>query len=139
MFDFDRYFLKECQIYLSHVEYNFLSQPKQGENKLTIRDAMSSYDLAEDKVKIEISRALDFGMGGVFDLRVVFGITLTKNPFSINEVNWSSVNVVEEFKRSKIHLINNIISRISMLIAEITSVSGQVPIVTPPQLIKAPQ
>lgn len=137
MFDFDRYFLKECQIFLSHLEYDFLSQPKQGENKLTIRDSVSAYDMAEDKVKIEISRSLDFGMGGVFDLRVVFGITLTKNPFSVNEIDWSQVNVAEEFKRSKAPLVGNIVSRMSMLIAQITSVAGQVPIVTPPQLIKA--
>lgn len=136
MFDFDRYFLKECQIFLYHIDYDFLTQPKQGENKLTIRDSVASYNMAEDKVKIELSRSLDFGTGNIFSLKVVFGVMLTKNPFSMNEIDWSNVNVAEEFKRTKAPLIGNIMSRISVLIAQITSASGQVPIVTPPQLIK---
>ncbi len=136
MFDFDRYFLKECQIYLSHVDYDFLSQPNIGENKLTIRDSVASYNVSDEKVKIEFSRSLDFGTAKVFNLRVVYAVILTKNPFSIQEVDWSTINVAEEFKRAKAPLAGNIMSRVSMLIAQITSVSGQVPIVTPPQLIK---
>lgn len=136
MIDFDRYFLKDCQIFLSHVDYDFLSPPVQGENKLLIKDSVSSYDLDDDKVKIEIARSLDFGTGKLFSLTVVFGVMLTKNPFSKNEINWSTINVADEFKHSKIPLLGNITSRISLLIAEITSSYGQVPIVTPPQLIK---
>lgn len=136
MIDFDRYFLKDCQIFLSHVDYDFLSPPVQGENKLLIKDSVNSYDLDDDKVKIEIARSLDFGTGKLFSLTVVFGVMLTKNPFSKNEINWSTINVADEFKHSKIPLLGNITSRISLLIAEITSSYGQVPIVTPPQLIK---
>lgn len=136
MIDFDRYFLKDCQIFLSHVDYDFLSPPVQSENKLLIKDSVNSYDLDDDKVKIEIARSLDFGTGKLFSLTVVFGVMLTKNPFSKNEINWSTINVADEFKHSKIPLLGNITSRISLLIAEITSSYGQVPIVTPPQLIK---
>lgn len=136
MIDFDRYFLKDCQIFLSHVDYDFLSPPVQGENKLLIKDSVNSYNLDDDKVKIEIARSLDFGTGKLFSLTVVFGVMLTKNPFSKNEIDWSTINVADEFKHSKIPLLGNITSRISLLIAEITSSYGQVPIVTPPQLIK---
>lgn len=136
MLDFDRYFLKDCQIFLAHVDYDFLSLPIQGENKLLVKDSVTSYNLDDDKVKIEIARSLDFGTGKLFSLNVVFGVMLTKNPFSKNEIDWNTVNVADEFKHSKVPLLGNITSRISLLIAEITSSYGQVPIVTPPQLIK---
>lgn len=136
MIDFDRYFLKECQIFLAHVDYDFLTLPTPGENKLTVKDRVSAYNMDDDKVKIEVARSLDFGAGKLFSLTVVFGVMLTKNPFSKKEIDWTKVNIAEEFKNSRIPLLGNITSRISLLIAEITSSFGQVPVVTPPQLIK---
>lgn len=136
MFDFDRYFLKECQLFLAHIDYDFLSLPTQSENKLTVKDSVSAYNLADDKVRLEISRSLDFGAGKLFSLNVVFGVILTKNPFSKDEINWSGVNLAEEFKHSNGPLLNNLTCRMSTLIAQITSSFGQIPIVTPPKLIK---
>lgn len=136
MLDFDRYFLKECQIFLSNVDYDFLSFPAPGETKLTIKDSVASYNMADEKVKIEITRSLDFGIGKVFSLSVTFGVLLTKNPFSQSELNWDNVNIADEFKNSRVPLLGNVMSRMSMLIASITSSFGQVPVVTPPQLIK---
>ena len=78
MIEFDKYFLTECNIFLHHVDYDHLSMG--GEPKLTITDQIGAYDVAEDKVRIEISRSVNAAPGQLFSLRVVFGVLLTKNP-----------------------------------------------------------
>lgn len=133
MIEFDKYFLTECNIFLHHVDYDHLSMG--GEPKLTITDQIGAYDVAEDKVRIEISRSVNAAPGQLFSLRVVFGVLLTKNPLVMGELDWSQVNVAEEFKKAKKPLINNVVSRISLLISSLTSSSGVVPVITPPQLI----
>ncbi len=136
MLDFDRYFLKESQVFLSHIDYDFLSFPQQVDNKLSIKDTIGVYNLEDGKVKIEITRSLDFGAGKLFSLTVVFGILLRKNPFSENEIDWANINLAEEIKNANLPLIKNVMSKMCVLIAEITSSYGQVPVITPPQLIK---
>lgn len=136
MLDFDRYFLKESQVFLSHIDYDFLSFPQQVDNKLSIKDTIGVYNLEDGKVKIEITRSLDFGAGKLFSLTVVFGILLRKNPFSENEIDWANINLAEEIKNANLPLVKNVMSKMCVLIAEITSSYGQVPVITPPQLIK---
>lgn len=134
MFDFDRYFLKECQVFLSHIEYDVLTLGN-GNNKINVTDNIQAYPKDDSHVKIEISRSLSFPDGGLFSLQVIYGILLTKNPLSKDEIDWSEVDVGAEFKRAKAPLINGIASRISMLIGQITSSYGQNPIITPPQMM----
>ena len=136
MLDFDRYFLKESQVFLSHIDYDFLSFPQQVDNKLSIKDTIGVYNLEDGKVKIEITRSLDFGAGKLFSLTVVFGILLRKNPFSENEIDWANINLAEEIKNANLPLVKNVMSKMGVLIAEVTSSYGQVPVITPPQLIK---
>ena len=136
MLDFDRYFLKESQVFLSHIDYDFLSFPQQVDNKLSIKDTIGVYNLEDGKVKIEITRSLDLGAGKLFSLTVVFGILLRKNPFSENEIDWANINLAEEIKNANLPLVKNVMSKMCVLIAEITSSYGQVPVITPPQLIK---
>ncbi len=134
MFDFDRYFLKECQIFLSHIDYDVLALGS-GNGKINVTDNIQAYPKDDSHVKIELSRSLSFPEGGLFSVSVIYGVMLTKNPLSKDEIDWSTIDVCEEFKRAKVPLINGIASRISMLIAQITSSYGQNPIVTPPQMM----
>lgn len=134
MFDFDRYFLKECQIFLSHIDYDVLTLGNGG-GKINVTDNIQAYPKDDSHVKIEISRSLSFPNNELFAVTVIFGVLLTKNPLSKDEVDWSTIDVCEEFKRSKVPLINGIASRISMLLAQITSSFGQNPVVTPPQMM----
>ena len=131
--EFDRYFLTECNIYLHHLEYDMLSFG--GEPKFTVTDGIAAYDLDEEKVRIEISRSVSAANNKLFYVKAVFGVVLRKNPLVIGEIDWSKVNVAEEFKKSKRPLMNNIGSRLSMLIANVTSSSGVIPVITPPQII----
>ena len=107
----------------------------EGEPKLTITDSVTAYDLDEEKVRIEISRSVSAANSKLFTLRAVFGVLLRKNPLVMDELDWSTVNVAEEFKKSKKPLLNNIASRLSTVIANVTSSSGVVPVITPPQII----
>ena len=131
--EFDKYFLTECNVYLHHLEYDMLTLG--GEPKLMVTDSVASYDLDEEKVRIEIARSVSAANNKLFYIKAVYGIILTKNPLVINEMDWSSVNVADEFKKSKKNLMNNIASRLSMLIANVTSSSGVIPVITPPQII----
>ena len=131
--DFDKYFLTECNVFLHHLEYDMLSL--DGEPKLTVTDSASAYDVSDDKVRVEISRTVSAALGKLFTIRAVFGILLKKNPLVMNEIDWSTVNVAEELIKNRKPLVNNVASRLSMLIANVTSSSGVIPVITPPQLI----
>ena len=55
----------------------------------------------------------------------------------VNEYDWNEVNLAEEFRANGDFVISNLMSRITLLIAQITSSYGQQPLVLPPVISKA--
>ena len=51
-----------------------------------------------------------------------------------NEINWHEINLAEEFRANGDFVMQNLLNRISLLIAEVTASFGQSPIILPPVL-----
>ena len=60
---------------------------------------------------------------------VSYAVMLIFNPGTRDEIDWKTVDVAAQFRKHCAPICANISSRISLLIAEITSASGQPPVI----------
>ena len=129
-FDFNRYFLAERRIALENVSYE-TTKPAQSDSgyKLTGRDTVVAQILGNTGVKVTYNRTLKFEPDGPFTLSVSYAVMLIFNPGTRDEVDWKTVDVAAQFRKHCAPICANISSRISLLIAEITSASGQPPMI----------
>lgn len=72
----------------------------------------------------------------MFCLSVAFGADLKFDPQKVNDYNWHEINLAEEFRDNGKFVTDNLMSRITLLIAQITSSFGQPPIVLPSSVAK---
>lgn len=132
MLDFGRYFLHEHQIFLDNVNYEMIKLEKAASDvKLGCKDTIVAQLIDRVGIKVTFNRTLSFDPEGMFFLSVTFGVMMRFNPVYYSEIDWKSVDIAGEFKENCKGLLTNLMSRTSLLIAEITSASGQSPIVTP--------
>ena len=129
-FDFNRYFLAERRIALENISYE-TTKPAQSESgyKLTGRDTVVAQVIGNTGVKVTYNRTLKFEPDGPFTLSVSYAVMLIFNPGTRDEVDWKTVDVAKEFQKNCGALIGNMVSRASLLIAEITSAAGQPPVI----------
>ena len=131
MENFERYFLHEKKILLENISYETVKVEGRPQNvKLGVKDTIVA-QLMDVGVKINFNRALNFDPEGVFSLSVTYGMMMIFDPSTKHEVDWKSVDIAGEFKRGCPHLLSALMSRTSLMIAQITSASGQNPIITP--------
>ena len=129
--DFNRYFLPERRIFLDNVEYEMLElTTTAGEKKLDCKDTIVA-QRNDAGVKITFNRTITFQPEGVFRLSVTFGALLTFHPQKKDELDWTKIDIAGEFRKNGGPLLGMLMSRTSLLIAQITSSSGQVPLITP--------
>lgn len=129
----EKYFLPEQVFYLNSINYK-LMQITSTENILNCIDNLSVEVNDAEGVKVILTRSLEFNPEGIFELNVSFGANLKFNEETKNEINWHEINLAEEFRVSGNFVIQNLLNRISLLIAEITASFGQSPIILPPSL-----
>ena len=129
-FDFNRYFLAERRIALENISYE-TTKPAQSDSgyKLTGRDTVVAQILGNTGVKVTYNRTLKFEPDGPFTLSVSYAVMLIFNPGTRDEVDWKTVDVAAQFRKHCAPICANISSRISLLIAEITSASGNPPMI----------
>ncbi len=129
--DFGRYFLPDRRVTLENISYE-TDMPKL-ENGTQIRLGVSDTVVAQviipRGVKVTFNRALRFEPDGPFTLSVSFAVMLVFNPATAGEVDWKTVDVATEFKRGCPMLMHNMASRAALLVAQITSAAGGVPII----------
>ncbi len=129
--DFGRYFLPDRRVMLENISYE-TEQPKLANGtqiRLEGRDTVVAQVMLPRGVKVTFNRALRFEPDGPFTLSVSFAVMLIFNPATAGEVDWKTVDVATEFKRSCPELIQNMASRAALLVAEITSAAGAMPII----------
>ena len=85
----------------------------------------------EKTVKLTVKRVLQFEPEEIFELSVSYGAIL-KIKEEKKSYAWDKMNLAEEFRENGQFVLGNLMSRISLLIAEITSSFGQPPIILPP-------
>lgn len=129
----EKYFLPEHTFYLNEVNYKIIEGDISG-NELNCTDNLNVTVNENDEVRILFTRALKFNPESVFELSVSFGALLKFNDTNKHEIDWHNINLAEEFKENGMFVLQNLISRSSLLIAEITSSFGQSPIILPPMI-----
>ena len=85
--------------------------------------------------KLIILNTLNRKMDEIFNLSVSFGAHLKFNEKK-SEYEWTNINLAEEFRDNGDFVTAQLMSRISLLIGQITSSFGQYPIITPPTFAK---
>ena len=131
MQNFNRYFLPDRRIFLDNVQYETLQTAEKAEKrKLNCKDTILA-QRSDKWVKINFNRTLSFTPEGVFRLSVTFGVLLPFNPETKDEIDWKEVDLAGAFRENCKPLLAALMSRTSLLVAQITSSVGQKPLITP--------
>jgi hypothetical protein len=128
-FDFNRYFLAERRIMLENVSYETNPVPVQGQLKLGVKDTILAQIIGQAGVKVTFNRTLRFDPEGPFTLSVSFAVMLVFNPGTKNEIDWHTIDVAEEFKKNCPQLVQAMMAKAALLVAEITAANGGAPII----------
>lgn len=126
------YFDAEQEYYLDQVSYNRIRKNEETEEySLNCIDNIK-VDTYDDFIKLTVKRVLEFEPKEIFELSVSYGAILRYNKEKKEDYNWEEINFAEEFRENGQFVLDNLMSRISLLIAEITSSFGQTPLILPP-------
>ena len=129
MLDFSRYFLPGAQIFLENINYE-LQKPAGGRVKMNCKDTIIARVMDPVGIKVTFNRVLSFEPEGLFYLSVSFSSILQFRQDIKDEIDWKSIDLAGEFRENGGLWLHNLSSRAAPLIAEITSASGQTPIIT---------
>lgn len=129
MIDFARYFLPEHQVFLEYVNFE-VAATAPGTRKMNCKDTIVARLSDPVGIKVTFNRALSFEPEGIFDLSVTFSCFLRFRPETKDEIDWRSIDIAGEFRTGGGAILHALASRASLLIAEITSASGQPPVIT---------
>lgn len=131
------FFKSEQRIFLDTVSYKRIDNLDEGlgsEVALLCQDNVKTL-VNEDGVRVVITRSLVFDPEKLFNLSVSFGIDLKFNERKA-EYDWKNIDLANEFRENGDFATAQIMSRISLVIGQITSSFGQQPLVLPAVLIK---
>ncbi len=131
------YFLPEQQFYLHKIVYDRIDYISSKEEfSLNCVDNINVEVNEKKEIRVIVTRTLFFEPEEMFYLSVAFGADLQLNQQRANEYNWQEINLSEEFRDNGNFVIDNLMSRITLLIAQITSSFGQQPLILPPGVAK---
>ena len=74
----------------------------------------------------------DRGKSFEISMKIAFGANLYFKEDKIKAFDWSEINLAEEFRENGDFIINELMRRITLMIAQITASFGQEPIILPP-------
>ncbi len=127
------YFLDEYEYYLKEIVYSKIdADSEKTECNLNCIDNINVVVEEGKKVCVTVTRTLQFEPENIFYLKVSFGAILMFDPQKVGEYDWHNINMAEEFKKNGQFVLNNLMSRISLQISQITSSFGQMPLILPP-------
>lgn len=132
MLDFNKYLtLQDCS--LKHIEYQLINKNDLPEKaSLNCKDKLEILSSNDEKVNFILTRKLYFEPSYLYEINVSVVFSFAFNQNTKSEVDWEKVNLIEELKNDNNIVLGNIISRISLLISEITSFNSFIPVITPP-------
>lgn len=131
------YFLPEQEYYLNEIKYNRIETgTNQDATSAICEDGIYTELNGTNGIKIIVTRKFYFEPEQIFSLNISFGAELQLNPDKADEINWKEINLSEEFRESGEFVTSNLMSRIALLCAQITSSYGQQPLILPPGVIK---
>jgi len=125
-------FNKEYQFYLDSITFNRIDNGNSGSQlQLNCTDQLQT-NLYDRTVKIDLTRIVSFQPENLFSLSVSFGAILTIKEEKYHEYDWRSIDLSKEFRNSGNFVLDNLMSRITLLIGQITSSFGQQPLILSP-------
>lgn len=126
------YFDPRQQVYLESINYTKLDKDK-GEKELLLNCQDTIEVLVYDEiVNVKVHRDLGFEFDQLFKLSISAGVILRFIPEKKSDYYWTEIDLSKEFKENGHFALSNIMNRISLVIAQITSSFGQSPIILPP-------
>ncbi|MBR6307909.1 MAG: hypothetical protein IKR39_04820 [Lachnospiraceae bacterium] len=131
------YFRTEIGIFLDAVNYKRIEESNTDNNQqiaILCQDNVNA-SLSDEGVRILITRSVTFDPENIFTMSVSFGADLRFNDRK-SEHDWKNINLAEEFMENGDFVTSQLISRISLIIGEITSSFGQQPLILPAVLAK---
>lgn len=133
---FDEYFTGDCSIALENVSYKKLDDLNEDvtlsvNDDLNIKENVNGYNFIE----IIITRNLSFAPKSLVDITVTFSVYLELNEkyAKNNVIDYKALKNYLLFKENTLTSI--VMSRISLLISQLTSSYGERPIITPPSFM----
>lgn len=134
------YFRPEQEIFLDKVNYKRIENTNNKVSKeftLLCQDNVK-VSVNDDGVRIIVTRSLVFEPEEIFTMSVSFGTDLKFNERK-SEYDWKTINLAEEFRENGDFVTAQLMSRVSLIIGQITSSFGQQPIILQPALVKTNQ
>ena len=137
MINLDKYLKTNYKYFLENLEYKLLAPAVPGTvMQLECRDHLDASMASEDKIRVAFTRTLKFDPECVYKLTVTYGAVAEINELGLKEVDWDSINLSNEMRNGQCGLLDALVSRASMQISQITSASGQAPMITPPKIAR---
>lgn len=135
---FDEYFTGSFSIALENVVYNKLDEI-EGEVSLRIDDVL---EIKENKTNVEnitaiITRSFSFEPKSLVEVSVSFEVVLELNDKYKNSDKLDLSLIRKELISEDSVIMSIVMSRISLLISQLTSSYGERPIVTPPSFMES--
>ena len=129
MLDFSRYFLPGHQAFLEYANFETVS-PTPGAHKMACKDTIVARLSEPAGVKFTFNRSVSFEPEGLFCLSVTFSCFLRFREETRGELDWHTIDIAGEFRSGGGVILHELSSRASLLISEITSAAGQMPLIT---------
>lgn len=131
------YFLPEQQFYLDIIDYKRIEQPTQVSSvKLKCEDTINTtYYESSATIKITLIRKVSFDPDVLFNVSIAFSSVLAIHPDKKDALDWKSLNLAAEFKENGDFVLNNLLSRTTLLLGQITSSYGLPPLIIPSKII----
>lgn len=136
MVKLDEYFNGSYSLYLDKAEYTRISE-NDGEVVLNVKDDIDiNLDSKGQGIDAIITRRLSFTPNSLFEITVSFGVFLEFKDEYKDDETLDLNELKKEFFVGQSAIINIVMSRISLLISQMTSSFGERPIVTPPSIME---
>jgi hypothetical protein len=131
------YFLPEYQFFLQNIDYEKKENIQRDMKGITLSftdNLSASIDDANNTVNVLVTRSVSFNPDVMFHVSVTYGAIL-KFSDKKDEIKWDDVDLSNELLNNGQFFTRNLMARITLLIGEITSASGQTPLFMPPNII----
>lgn len=131
--EFYEYFVPVNIVKLENISYESLPHlnSHSGQVKMNCKDTIVA-QLKERGVKINFNRKIEFEPETAFTVSVTYSVFLPFREEKKHEMEWKAVDLAGEFRRAGGPVLTKLMSKTSLMIAEITDAADQNPLITPP-------
>lgn len=136
MTNFDQYLKTDFKFSMESMSYKQLPPaPENTQMALNCRDLLEA-KTELDKLMLRFTRSMQFEPASIYELSVTYTAVANINVQGLSAIDWDNIDLSKEIRNGHCTLLSNLVSRASLMISQITSANGQVPVITPPAIAK---